>query len=462
MSDAPPPQKTSESERPKPAPNFAARRMLVTTAAITAIVAFAVVGWQAVSSDDDNSLGTASDWDEIAIVDRGSGDIVILDDNVEPDRTILGLGRVEEVHTVGDRIALVGVSQIVLLGGDDEPTAIAIDRGSTVTPVRTEGGLDLVVGRATGGGVQIIDVRSREVLDVGALAGQADPLLFAETARWAADGSAYAIADAASFQTILVRDGADEAKFFPSQPVALDGDRVATSQIVGAQADVGLFDDDRNSKARVPTKNPAGGIIADGTVIMVSIKGEVSTISDGDVEAQSLGSIAVPSGGTVVSVDPSFDGRRLVITGDVFQAVIDLEGNTLFTTTFTAPITIDRPDPSWTCLPVGGDRSFHSLVSLETGEQLADLSGVDVTGWASDGCTVIGERGDVTEVISAAGITSIGRVRSATLGPDGRTVVRTTTSGDTQVLRIDDDLGLGEPIDISTSVAPNAIVAFLD
>ncbi|NNE10839.1 MAG: hypothetical protein HKN41_01180, partial [Ilumatobacter sp.] len=116
----------------------------------------------------------------------------------------------------------------------------------------------------------------------------------------------------------------------------------------------------------------------------------------------------------------------------------------------------------WRCLPVGGDDSYHSIVSLDTGEQLADLSGLVVTGWSGDGCIVIGERAGSTEVVSADGTVQLGRVRAAHLGPDGRTVVRTTTAGTTDILTIADDLTIGEPVDISEITPSNPIVAYLD
>ncbi|MEO6653387.1 MAG: hypothetical protein ABIP17_12100 [Ilumatobacteraceae bacterium] len=462
MSDAPPPTSPDLRRRPKPATNFAARRMLVSTVAITAIIAFAVLAWTALRDDDGGAFGGLSNWKEIAIVDRRSGDVVVLDAEGHPDHTLIGLGPVDETHVVGNRLALVGSSQIVITGGDGEATTTAIDRTSSITPIRTDDGLFLVVGRPAGGDVRIVDVRTGDLLDIGALAGQTDPFLFAETIRWAADGSAFAVGDAASFQTIVVRPGVDEASFFPSQPVAVSNDRVATSQIVDRQADIGLFDYERDSKARVPTEIPAGGVMDGDDLIVVSTAGTISRVTGGASEAERVGAVTVPSGGTVISVDPTADGERLVVTGDVFQAVIDLEGTTIFSTTFTSPITVRRPDPSWSCLPVGGDGSFHSLVVVETGEQIADLSGVEVTGASSDGCTVIGERAGITEVIGADGSVDIGRAKSATLGPDGRTVVRTGTAGDTELLRIDDELALTDPVDITAWVTPNAIVTFLD
>ena len=428
--------------------------MLVTTVAIMAVVAFAVIGWKAVRGDSDPSGSSGSGWNELALVNRTSGEVVILDDGGELVREIVGNGRVSDVFSIGDRLALVGPTQIVLEGGDETQT-IPIERTDTVTPVRTAGTLHLVVGKPNGGNVVIVDVATGETLDIGALASQAqpqifaNPLLFAETLRVSADATSFAIADASSFQTIVVRQGSEDVSFFGSQPVALSDDRVATSQIIGGQADVELLDYDRDSKARVPTEIPAGGLMIDDDLLMVGIDGGVYRVGDGQSEAERIGKIAVPSGATVASIQPTFDGERLVVDGTVFAAVIDLDGETLFTTTFPSPVDVDTPFPSWTCLPVGGDEAFHSLISLETGDQLADLTGLAVSGAASDGCTVIGERADATEVVAADGHTSLGAVRAATIGPDGRTVVRTTITGTTEILRIDDDFEIGETIDIS-------------
>ena len=65
-------------------------------------------------------------------------------------------------------------------------------------------------------------------------------------------------------------------------------------------------------------------------------------------------------------------------------------------------------------------------------------------------------------IVTIDGTVPLGRVRAAALDPDGRTVVRTTVTGTTEILRIDDDLVVGEPVDLSTVAPSNPIVAFLD
>lgn len=440
--------------------------MLVTTVAIMAIVAFAVIGWTVVRGNGDSPGGGTGSWDEIALVDRGSGDVVVVDGDGEVVSTSAGLGRVTEVYAIGDRTALVGTTQIVLAGGDDQ-TAIPIDRSDTITPIRTPGTLHLIVGDANGGEVIIVDVLTGEQLDVGALAAQAEPLIFtealmfAETVRWSADATSFAVADASSFQTVVVQSGSTDVAFFGSQPVALSDEVVVTSQTIGGQADIELLDYERDSKARVPTPIPSGGVIVDGELLMVSIDGAVYRVQEGATEAERLGQVAVPSGATVASVHPTFEGERLVVSGPTFQAVINLEGETVFITTFTMPVDPDTPRPEWTCLAVGGDDTYHSLVALETGDQLADLSGVEVIGVSADGCTVLGERGGITELIDADGTVALGRLRSAALAPDGRTVIRTTTAGTTELVRIDDDHEFGDTVELTAAPA-NPIVAFLD
>jgi hypothetical protein len=439
--------------------------MLVTTIAITVVVALGLVGWRVVKGDSGTSSSAPGDWDQIALVDRTTGDVTTIDESGNVVAEIVGFGRTTEAHTFGSRIALVGSDQVVIVDVEQpaaEPVLIPIDRGSTVTAVPTTNSVHLIVGDPSGGNVLIVDLADGSVIDVGASAEQARPLMFAETARWAADGSAFAVADAANFQTIIVQPGIPGATFLPDQPVAVGDELVATSQTVGLQADISLVDLQRRNRAIVPSEIPAGGVMTDDRLVTVSVDGGVFRVEDGDEMATPLGSLAVPAGNRVQWVRPTFDGERLVVAGDAFEAVIGLDGGTLFTTSFTAPLEIPAPHPAWSCLAIGGDDTYHSLISLDTGGQLIDLTGLAVTGASSDGCTVIGERAGVTEVATVDGTVRLGQVRSATLGPDGRTVVWTTTTGRTELLTIDDDLGLTDPIDLSQAAPSNLAVVFLN
>ncbi len=169
--------------------------------------------------------------------------------------------------------------------------------------------------------------------------------------------------------------------------------------------------------------------MVDDDLLMVSIDGGVYRIDDGRQEAERIGQVAIPSGGTVASVRPTSDGERRLVDRRRRRS---RPSSTSRAARSSRPRSRRRSrstcrGPSGRACPSAVTRRIHSIVALETGDQIADLSGVDVTGTsASDGCTVIGARGDLIEVVTADGTVPLGRVTAATLAPDGRTVVRTT------------------------------------
>jgi hypothetical protein len=436
--------------------------MLASTIAITAVVAIGVVGWRLVAGGDDTTVGARGDWDELAVVDRSSGAVTRLDRDGAPIDTIVGLGRVNEVHAFGDHLALVGTEQIAVAAPDAESVAVPIDRGRTVTPMTTDETFHLIVGDDDGGDVTIVDGLTGEALSVGELTGQANLLVFPSTIRESEDGRRFALADAGRFRTILVSLDDEPPRYFPDQPIAVGDELIATSQVIDREADVTITDFEREPKAFATVPIPAGGLLLGDRLLIVSVDGTISSLPTDGGDVERVGVVAVPSGDTVRWVLPALDDTRLVVGGSSFEAVVELDGTTAFTTTFTTPVELLRPDPAWQCLPVGGDATFHSLVSLETGEQLADLSGLAISGTSDDGCAVLGERDGAWEVVDADGVVPLGQARDAALAPDGRTVVRTSLDGRTELLRIDDELSLEEAIDLSEHVSGTDLVAFLD
>lgn len=440
--------------------------MLVTTIGITAVVAAGVFGWRTLRDEPDREGAGGGDWNQIVFVDRGTGTATAVD----PDEPTVAAGsaasttRATAVHVQGDRLAVVQAGQITLTSIDGTaPGVIPIETGAVVVRLPVADALWLAVGDEAGGNVVLVDGLSGATFDVGQLVAPTQIRVFLETLRHDAAGTSFAMADASNFQTIVVHtdDDPPAASFFADQPVAVGGELLVTSEVVGQQADLALVDPDRNELAKVSGELPVGGVLVDDEVTVISVDGTMSRFGKDDTEADRLGTVAVPAGASIRWVQPTADGSRFVVFGDTFEAVVDLGGRTVYTTTFTAAVESPHVEPGWACLPVGGGDTYTALIDLESGELLADLAGVEVLGASADGCTVIGTRNGLTEVISDDGVAQIGQTRSAALAPDGNAVVLTTASGATQLVEVD-GTSIGTPLDLSALAGSNPIVAFRD
>jgi hypothetical protein len=437
--------------------------MLISTVGVAIVVAAGVLIWRATRDGSVDAEVESGDWNEVVFVDRANGAVTSVGTDGNAGSTLPATTRTLDVHVEGARLALVEASQIVLTDlGNGSPDIIPTETDSVVSRLPIADSLWLAVGKASGGNMLLVNGLTGDTYDFGELASFASPRFFLQTLRFDPEGRVFAVADANNFQTVVVDTAADPAvaTFLPDQPLAVSSERAVTSQVVGQQADLTLFDGEGSELATVKDQLPAGGILDGDDVIVTSIDGAVSTFGEGDESAERLGTVAVPAGGTVSSVHPSAEGSRIVVRGDVFEAVVDLDGQTVFTTTFTSSLGDFRVEPTWSCLPVGGGEGFHSIVDLDTGEQLADLTGVAVIGVSADGCTVIGTRSGATEVVGNGGSVPLGRLRAAWLAPDGRAVVIQTTTGTTELRTIDDEWALGDAVDLSEHAPANAIVNF--
>jgi hypothetical protein len=445
--------------------------MLVGTALVTLVFAAGVVGWRLLGNDDSSPGGDRATWSSIALVDRVSGDVTLVDADGEVIAASPAHGRTASLYAFDGVLSLANSRTLTVLRdpADDNADVLTIEMPdrSEITPIPTSTRTFLALGPSTGGDVLIVDPVDGTFTDVGELASGASPTtpkMFVDTMRTNDTGSMFAIADAANFQTIVVRPDETEPYFLADQPVAVGDDLVATTQTVGLQADISLVDLERSPKATASTQIPAGaiGLMTDDVLTFVSVDGGVFRIEPGDDDTTRLGAVAVPTGALIQRVHPAADGERLVVAGDTFEAVVDLDGRTLFTTTFPSAVDTPPPDPTWSCLAVGGTGGYHSIIDLTTGEQLADLSGVDdVTGTSADGCIVLADRSGTAEVIGADGAVSVGDDVTAVLGPDGHSVVRVGSDGATELVLIDDDFTLGDPVDLSRLAGPNTLISFV-
>lgn len=454
-------------------PSYAARRMLVSAGVITALVVAASVVWQSVRDEDPTGRAAELTWDAVALVATTSGDVTLVDTAGEIVARHPGPGRVTGVHAAGSRLALVQADAVTLLDvtatEPSAPAPIELEGAArTVTRLDTvRDRLLLAAGRRAGGGaIRVIDGDTGTIHDLGELGGLADPLLFTGTLRVDPLGSAVAVADARTGQTIVLRglDGDEPSgENYADQPLALSDRVVATSQVVGARADVSVHTRGLVSATSVASGIPAGGAIVDGALVAVTTDGSVIGVRVGDRQVRQLGTLELPDGATVTSVHLAANGTRLVVYASSYVAVLDTGGRLIAASELDAAAETLPPAWEWVCLPVALNTPAARVIALDDGSELAPLRNVTVTGTSADGCTVLGTRGTATVVVSESGTANLGRTQAATLSPDGRLVVRRLSEGATELVPLDGDLQPGDPVDVSAAAPSAAVtVAFVD
>ncbi len=387
------------------------------------------------------------------------------------DPTAVVSGRVLDVHTDGRAVVLVrstSITRVLPPGGsgdfdqdDVQVRSVAIPAGSTVTRLPTGDALTLLVAPRERGDLLLVGASAAfaepTVVDIATVAELDDPLLFAETARADPSATRLAVGDGRDFQTVVV--GLDDAPvvFLPGVPMAVGDSLVATSQNIGPDAELGLFDPDGSRRATVPSPRPVGGVIDDERFVYVTADGRILAAGVGDRDPEELGTISIPADDRVTTVRPALGHTRLVVSGARFEALVDLAGAVLHLTTFPAEITTFEPDTAWTCLPVGGPDRADAVIDLSNGAALADLRADTVPVVAASGCAVALDRSGTVSIVSGTDRQALpaGATVDA-LAPQGAAAVIRTAAGVTEIRRFD------EPVTITLPAGAAQRAVFLD
>ena len=290
-------------------------------------------------------------------------------------------------------------------------------------------------------------------------------MLLADSIRADTDGTAFAIGDGRNFQTVVVRFGRTDATFFPDVPMAVADDLVVTSQTVGRSAELGFFDADGERRASVASEErPIGGLIDGERFVFVSDTGAIFAATADDDSPRRLGVIALPTGDLVQSVWPALDGTRLVAAGSGFLAIVDLDGTTLFQTTFARRDRDAHADPDVALRPGRRQRGVHVARRPEHRRHGRRPPRCRCHGRQRDGCGVqlTGDGG--RSVVTPIGATVLpAAVSTAWIAPDASAAVLVDTGSVASLVRIDDgeagDDGGAEPVELGDV---DGLVAFLD
>lgn len=423
---------------------------MVGTAVASVLVAIGVVVFWLVRPDGGDADPLTPTWNGVVTIDTVSGALAVLDERGEEVTTVDGAGRVTEVYPRGSNLALVGSGQLSLVdlrSGGRDPLLVPLDRALRITRLPTNRSLTLLAHPRAPGNLVIVDGVTGAQLDVGAIAGQSAPLLFPDSLRSDRAARSFAVGDGRNFQTVVVRFGENEATFYPGVPMALDGDVVVTSTNVGNRAELGFFEADGDRLGSVDAERPVGGVLGDGRFVFVSERGAVMAARPTDRRATELATISVPAGDQVRWVRPALDGERLVVAGDRFEAIVDLDGTTLHQLTFTAERAALEPWATWRCVPVGGTGAFQAIIDLRDGAVIADLDNADVVAVSTDGCGVQVERDGQRALVAPAGKLAVPEdTSSLVLAPDGSAAVLVGARNDATLVRVGDDDDLPAPV----------------
>ena len=293
----------------------------------------------------------------------------------------------------------------------------------------------MLTATAVGDRALLVHGPSGEVLDTDGSTPITGARFDVSTALAAPSGRDVLITDSGNFQTVLFSFDSDEPSFFPGRALAVGDDLVVTTQNVGNEANVTVFGHDGSSVTDARSPSVRAGMLADGSVILVTVDGEIIelTVSNGTTSA--VGTLDI---GTVQTghVDPT--GTRLIVTGDAGTAIVDDAGAVLGTFTDGAPLLgVDELAPhTSSCIGVTADPQGSgsdvglTIASLDDGSIVAEAVAEPPLLSSVDGCTVVATAESGLSIIDGDGVAdraADGALVAVT--PDGRSVVTESSAG---------------------------------
>jgi hypothetical protein len=332
-------------------------------------------------------------------------------------------------------VAVVLPNQVIVEPFDLLPTTLDIPRGHRVSALPTANDLSVVIGDDSGGNLAIAtDVAGLRpvVMDLGVFTDEPSPRYFPTDIRHDSAGTLFAIADTVNFQTVLVTPTSTTPVYLPDLALAVHPQLVVTSQTVGDRAEIGLFDPNGDRIRTISTPAVRGGAItADGErFVFVTKEGRIMRVARTSNDLEDLGGVELPEGETVNTVATVGGGSRLWVRSDHTAYVVDLSGGIRGRWSANAPITEEPLTMLSRCAVVHAD-GVSRLVSLLTGRELNEVTGITGMSRSDDGCLLTGVRSSDRSGVLVGEfemVTLAGR-RALALAPDATAVVLSSDTG---------------------------------
>jgi hypothetical protein len=434
-------------------PNYLVRRGIAVGGVVAAIAGGAILVGSLIGGDDGAPSNGAADveWNTIVLLDERSGQLIVANEaGEELERFASGVSRPTDAMAIGSAVMATSAEAAAVVDLRDESSqGIEGDFGSTGVVMPAGTASTMLTATADASRAVIAHGPSGDVLDTETFAPIAGARYDVGTAIAAPAGRDVLVTDSGNFQTVLLSFDRDAPSYFPGRALAVGDDLVVTTQNVGSEANITVFDHDGTSVTDARAPSVRAGMITGGDVLLVTVDGEILelTVSNGTTSA--IDSLAI---GTVETGFVTPGGDRLVVVGSTGTSIVDADGSVLATFPSAAPLDvgIDELAPrTSTCLAVTSDSGDVVIATLRDGTILAEAVAEAPVFPSVDGCTVVGSSDSALQVITGDGL--VEQPTDGTLvglAPDGSSVVTESDSGRLLLVELIDDVVSSDAIDL--------------
>ena len=426
-----------EHEEPPREPNFLLRRAIVVGSVVALIAALAVgVGKLLERDHDSDTTGAApAEWDTVVLIDDRTGQVILTDPSGEEQaRFASGVRSATDALAVGPTLVVSSAEAAAVVDIATESSQnfdFATSSAGVVMPAGSAA--TLLVGSSAGDRAVLVHGPSGDLIDTEASAAIAGAAYDVATAVASPSGREVLVTDSGNFQSVLFSFDRSEPSYFPGRALAVDDSLVVTTQTVGGESSVSVFDHDGETVTDARTASVRAGMIAGDHVILVTIDGDVLDLATSSGETSSIGTTTIAP---IRSAAVSPTGDRLIVVGEGGTAIIDGHGdviaevfgavpietgiNELATRTAACVVVLDQVDAGMT------------VVSLDDGSVVAEAD--DPNGAAAgdilasaDGCTAATPAGHGVTIVAADHVGTIaGTTDLRSLAPDAAAIVVAT------------------------------------
>ena len=410
-------------------PNYLFRRAIAVGGVVAVIATAAIVVGRLIGDDSSasDSGAVSEDWNRVVLVDERNGLTTITDEAGEEQAKITtGLRLLSDAEIVDSTMVATSPSDVAVVDLDNESVEVfELETGSDGVIRPSGSALTLIANDGAALRAIMVNGSTRDLLDTDAMAPSDGVRYDFTLARSDPAGRHVLVTDSGNFQSVLFSFDREAASFFPGLALAVDETFVVTTQNVGSDATVSVFDHDGELVTSGRTNSPRAAMIVDDGVILVAVDGEIVRLSRASGDAESGDTLNI---GAIQIGHVSTSGDRLIVVGSTGTAIVDDSGTIVgeYPDTELSDAGLDQFAPRRsTCLILRRSSPDEvMLVELSNGSTIieAPVSG-DLFATA-DGCTVASQTTDGYDIISADGLVSASRSGDlVAFAPDGKAIV---------------------------------------